>query len=436
MLHCGRDVGDWTRKVMAVGGRRCDRGLGNTSGSMEADVRQGPVGRWETNGRRAAQGARSVGGAPAPCPPSLGQGALSRVIAAQLEPRLPLLPVRGSARWGPTKVGGRAVGRLSQILAVLPFYTPLLKPANVSSAETLGKKYPSLKPSEMAGSMKMAGDCAPWAGTLGDNDTYTTKGFTNCGKVWSCPVFYQGVNDNYRSGLWIRTFQRLISSNASALLQDSNRYRHCHSTGMKALQQCRMYGYYKDDESYFGKNNAVPLPRGNNTVYYSILKVSPNATHSQIKSAYYKQSFIYHPDRNAGSEEAALRFTQINEAYSVLGSVSLRKKYDRGILTPADLHIGKKPSDKGQASTIKQTKTGSSEEKLNDGKSNFNFDEFYKAHYGRQLEMEQLLRQRRMQLRKSRENFEKRWNLQKLIEMIVIVMLITGFLILFSFRSK
>uniref|UniRef100_A0A8C4S5K7 J domain-containing protein n=1 Tax=Erpetoichthys calabaricus TaxID=27687 RepID=A0A8C4S5K7_ERPCA len=41
------------------------------------------------------------------------------------------------------------------------------------------------------------------------------------------------------------------------------------------------------------------------TAYYDILQVTPSATQAQIKTAYYKQSFLYHPDRNAGSEEAA-----------------------------------------------------------------------------------------------------------------------------------
>uniref|UniRef100_A0A3B5AEB0 J domain-containing protein n=1 Tax=Stegastes partitus TaxID=144197 RepID=A0A3B5AEB0_9TELE len=45
------------------------------------------------------------------------------------------------------------------------------------------------------------------------------------------------------------------------------------------------------------------------TAYYDILKVSPSATQSQIKTAYYKQSFIYHPDKNPGSNEAIQYFT-------------------------------------------------------------------------------------------------------------------------------
>ncbi|XP_059829107.1 uncharacterized protein LOC132395919 [Hypanus sabinus] len=411
VLRRDRNAGDRTGRFMVGGGRR------NNSGSTKADGRQGPVVRSETCGRRGPPG---VGVAPRPCPPTLGRDASNRAVAVEWEPRLPLLPVRGNARWGAAKVGGRVVGRFSQILAVLPFYSPVVKPVSPSPAETPGKKHLSLKPSEMGG------DCAPCAWTL--SDTYTFKGFPSRGDGWCWhPLFFQGVNENYHSGLWIRTFQRLISSKTYALLQNSSRYSHFYSS-MKALQQCRMYGNYKGD------GNAALFPGRSKTVYYDILKVSPNATHNQIKSAYYKQSFIYHPDRNAGSEKAALKFTQISEAYSVLGSVSLRKKYDRGILTPADLHVAKKPSSKVHASTIKQTQSGSSEGNLNDGKSKFDFDEFYRAHYGKQLEMEQLMRRRRMQLLKSRDSLEERLNLQRLVELSMIAMLIAGLAILCNLK--
>ena len=64
--------------------------------------------------------------------------------------------------------------------------------------------------------------------------------------------------------------------------------------------------------------------------YYTILKITPNATQEQIKQAYYKLSKIYHPDTNH-SEKAHDNFTAINEAYNVLGSLDNRKRYDRGL---------------------------------------------------------------------------------------------------------
>lgn len=65
---------------------------------------------------------------------------------------------------------------------------------------------------------------------------------------------------------------------------------------------------------------------------YATLNVSPSATQQQVKDAYYKLSLKYHPDRNRGSVEAHQKFTDLTEAYAVLGQYELRKKYDKGLL--------------------------------------------------------------------------------------------------------
>lgn len=71
--------------------------------------------------------------------------------------------------------------------------------------------------------------------------------------------------------------------------------------------------------------------------HYSSLGVSVKATQSDIKSAYYKLSMMYHPDKNkeSGAEE---KFRDITEAYEILSNVTTRKNYDRGI-DPVDLLI-------------------------------------------------------------------------------------------------
>jgi hypothetical protein len=63
--------------------------------------------------------------------------------------------------------------------------------------------------------------------------------------------------------------------------------------------------------------------------YYDILKVSPKATGTEIKSAYRRLARKLHPDRNNGSEETALKFAAIAEAYEILGNAKERVKYDR-----------------------------------------------------------------------------------------------------------
>ncbi|MEP6944636.1 MAG: J domain-containing protein [Acidobacteriota bacterium] len=66
--------------------------------------------------------------------------------------------------------------------------------------------------------------------------------------------------------------------------------------------------------------------------YYDILKVSQKATGPEIKSAYRRLARKLHPDRNNGSQETALKFAAIAEAYEVLGNVAERDKYDRRLV--------------------------------------------------------------------------------------------------------
>ena len=64
--------------------------------------------------------------------------------------------------------------------------------------------------------------------------------------------------------------------------------------------------------------------------YYKILGVDKNASQDEIKSAYRKLAKQYHPDLHPGDNEAAEKFKEVNEAYSVVGDADKRGKYDRG----------------------------------------------------------------------------------------------------------
>ncbi|MDR1569301.1 MAG: DnaJ domain-containing protein [Oscillospiraceae bacterium] len=62
--------------------------------------------------------------------------------------------------------------------------------------------------------------------------------------------------------------------------------------------------------------------------YYKVLGVEKTADATAVKTAYRKLAKDHHPDRNNGSKDAEQRFTEINEAYDVLGNEENRKKYD------------------------------------------------------------------------------------------------------------
>ncbi|XP_043115701.1 dnaJ (Hsp40) homolog, subfamily C, member 30b [Puntigrus tetrazona] len=155
------------------------------------------------------------------------------------------------------------------------------------------------------------------------------------------------------------------------------------------------------------------------TAYYDILRVSPNATPAQIKSAYYKQSFIHHPDRNR-SEDAARRFALVAEAYGVLGDSVLRRSYDRGTL---DRSAGRPPSSRATTPPPPPPR------------ARFDFDAFYQAHYGEQLRREAQTRRAREQMRELQQRRLRVWTREKMNDVTVVFLLLFGAGLLFSLRS-
>jgi len=65
------------------------------------------------------------------------------------------------------------------------------------------------------------------------------------------------------------------------------------------------------------------------TNYYKVLGVKPNASRSEVKSAYRKLARLRHPDVNGGSENAAREFALLSKAYRVLTDPQERVYHDQ-----------------------------------------------------------------------------------------------------------
>ena len=51
--------------------------------------------------------------------------------------------------------------------------------------------------------------------------------------------------------------------------------------------------------------------------FYSLLGLKRSASEVEIKQAYRKMAFRYHPDRNPGDKQAAEKFTEVLQAYGI-----------------------------------------------------------------------------------------------------------------------
>jgi len=93
-----------------------------------------------------------------------------------------------------------------------------------------------------------------------------------------------------------------------------------------------------------------------NKNYYQLLHVSPQATAQEIKAAYRKLAFKYHPDRNNGNILSEAVLQEINEAYGVLSNADKRKKYNASIAV-SNHHSGHKRPAPVTSHTILQHAT-------------------------------------------------------------------------------
>lgn len=245
---------------------------------------------------------------------------------------------------------------------------------------------------------------------------------------WTRGAVFCTYHDTFRCSQQLKAFCTVVfilpEQNSKRLLRQHTEQQSC----------VRNYSWRRASNH----KDAPPLYRSR-TAYYDILKVTPSATQSQIKTAYYKQSFIYHPDKNPGSLEATQVFSEISEAYTVLGNIGLRRKYDRGILSEADVRGAGKPSSKDSTSRppgSTQQQQRARQFTQRDGKPIYDFDAFYRAHYGEQLQRERELRARKQHMQEMQEQKRKKWQHGKMLEITVAVLLSSAGLILYNISGS
>ena len=125
--------------------------------------------------------------------------------------------------------------------------------------------------------------------------------------------------------------------------------------------------------------------------YYDVLGISPKANHAQIKAAFYKLSKQFHPDVNK-DESAKAKFNEISEAYEILGTRKNRHMYDRGIIYPGPHHPppGETDEDIHVEEFWKRQPFKEKYATPPTGRSRiYDFDEFYRQHYGETLQKQQ-----------------------------------------------
>jgi len=121
--------------------------------------------------------------------------------------------------------------------------------------------------------------------------------------------------------------------------------------------------------------------------YYEVLGLKTNASHSQIKSAYYELSKLYHPDTATGVPNAKEKFANLSAAYEVLGNPHKRALYDRKH-TPAASFRPVDDDDIEYRDFLRRRGTFSPRSSTafrTAANPRFQYDEFYKQHYGSAL---------------------------------------------------
>jgi DnaJ family protein C protein 30 len=126
---------------------------------------------------------------------------------------------------------------------------------------------------------------------------------------------------------------------------------------------------------------------------------------------------LFLTDVNHGSEDSHNRFSEISAAYEVLGSYELRKKYDKGVLYNYPNPDYQHPHHRTQH----QTKSNMYGKKVQ-----FDFDEFYRAHYGETVRRRQKEERERREEAARAESQVLTENQQAGLRLVIIAMVLAA----------
>jgi curved DNA-binding protein CbpA len=133
--------------------------------------------------------------------------------------------------------------------------------------------------------------------------------------------------------------------------------------------------------------------------HYEILEVSPQATQSEIKFAYYRLSKELHPDKIPSDTPERARkileenYKEINEAYGVLKDIDLRKEYDRQFYN----------------STARKQTHATQEERQDDCQHKYNYQSEYSEFLFDEEKMKLVAEALKSRISKVEERAEKRY---------------------------
>lgn len=177
--------------------------------------------------------------------------------------------------------------------------------------------------------------------------------------------------------------------------------------------------------------SAQPKPRSR-THFYDVLGVSAKSSQSEIKGAYYRLSKQHHPDINK-QQGAHERFSEISEAYEILGNVHKRRLYDRGAFSRHNVHPSGRSADPAEEDYTRpfreQEGFGTERRAPPTGRTSYyNFDEFYRQHYADTIRKEKEDREWYEQLMKQQDLDKYNSKFRALVTCVLFMAMVITFM--------